>query len=265
MSIASEITRLQGVKADILQAIADKGVTVPVGSALDDCPALIASIPTGPGEIPSDYTQVRYLEVIGYDGTITTDPCFRNLNQTMKFSDKVQIDIDFKLSEDFTTGNHVFTFLYIGTITQYFFSNISGVSSSELGQGVRFDYNSNGFVKKWTTIAREFDASISMRLNGTNGEGFVNGEKVTAYGGNDGSASILLLDYQGNSYYYKGTKLYSFKIFDGDTDILKADYVPVIRNSDSRPGLYNRVNGNFYKTGQYSYTPTGVSAGPIVT
>lgn len=44
MSIASEITRLQGVKSDILQAIADKGVTVPAGSALDDCPALIASI-----------------------------------------------------------------------------------------------------------------------------------------------------------------------------------------------------------------------------
>lgn len=47
MSIASEITRLQGVKSDILTAIADKGVTVPVDSMLDDCPDLIASIPTG--------------------------------------------------------------------------------------------------------------------------------------------------------------------------------------------------------------------------
>lgn len=47
MSIASEITRLQGVKSDILQAIANKGVTVPAGSALDDCPALIASISVG--------------------------------------------------------------------------------------------------------------------------------------------------------------------------------------------------------------------------
>lgn len=47
MSIASEITRLQGVKSDILTAIGDKGVTVPAGSALDDCPGLIASIPSG--------------------------------------------------------------------------------------------------------------------------------------------------------------------------------------------------------------------------
>ena len=44
MSIASEITRLQGVKADILTAIGNKGVIVPAGSALDDCPGLIADI-----------------------------------------------------------------------------------------------------------------------------------------------------------------------------------------------------------------------------
>ena len=31
MSIASEIERLYGVRGDILQAIADKGVTVPAG------------------------------------------------------------------------------------------------------------------------------------------------------------------------------------------------------------------------------------------
>lgn len=49
MSIASEITRLQGVKADILTAIADKGVTVPAGSALDDCPSLIGDIEQGGG------------------------------------------------------------------------------------------------------------------------------------------------------------------------------------------------------------------------
>ena len=50
MSIASEITRLQGVKSNILSAIADKGVTVPVGSALADCPELIASISGGGGD-----------------------------------------------------------------------------------------------------------------------------------------------------------------------------------------------------------------------
>lgn len=49
MSIASEIVRLQGVKANILQAIADKGVEVPSGSVLANCPDLIASISGGGG------------------------------------------------------------------------------------------------------------------------------------------------------------------------------------------------------------------------
>lgn len=53
MSIASEITRLQGVKSDILTAISDKGVTVPAGSALDDCPNLIGQISGGGGPYPS--------------------------------------------------------------------------------------------------------------------------------------------------------------------------------------------------------------------
>lgn len=75
MSIASEITRLQGVKADILQAIRDKGVEVPVGSALGDCPALIASISGGGGGGGVPYlknimptTGVKVVDESGYIG-----------------------------------------------------------------------------------------------------------------------------------------------------------------------------------------------------
>ena len=49
MSIESEITRLQGVKSDILAAIEAKDVIVPPGAALADCPALIAAITSGGG------------------------------------------------------------------------------------------------------------------------------------------------------------------------------------------------------------------------
>lgn len=47
MSIASEISRLQGVKENIIQAIIDKGVDVPSGAALADCVDLIAAISGG--------------------------------------------------------------------------------------------------------------------------------------------------------------------------------------------------------------------------
>lgn len=50
MSIASEITRLNGAKADIIQAITDKGVTVPSSAKLDDMALLIASITGGGGD-----------------------------------------------------------------------------------------------------------------------------------------------------------------------------------------------------------------------
>lgn len=54
MSIQSEITRLQGVKSDILATIEAKDVIVPPGAALADCPALIASISSGGGATLGD-------------------------------------------------------------------------------------------------------------------------------------------------------------------------------------------------------------------
>lgn len=53
MTVGSEIARLQGVKANILDAIAAKGITVPSGAKLADCPSLISSI-SGGGEFTAD-------------------------------------------------------------------------------------------------------------------------------------------------------------------------------------------------------------------
>ena len=47
MSIASEIQRLQGVRTNIFDAITNKGVTVPSGAKLADCPDLISQITGG--------------------------------------------------------------------------------------------------------------------------------------------------------------------------------------------------------------------------
>lgn len=49
MSIASEIQRISGCREDIKNAIAAKGVTVPVTATLSSCPDLIDSIQTGGG------------------------------------------------------------------------------------------------------------------------------------------------------------------------------------------------------------------------
>lgn len=49
MSIASEITRLSGVRSDIFTSITNKGVTVPQTATFSSCPGLIDSIVTGGG------------------------------------------------------------------------------------------------------------------------------------------------------------------------------------------------------------------------
>lgn len=70
MTVASEIARIQGVKANILDAIAAKGVTVSSGAKLADCPDLIASITGGGGAIQkivqpveSFYQSVKNIEL----------------------------------------------------------------------------------------------------------------------------------------------------------------------------------------------------------
>lgn len=75
MSIASEITRLQGVKSDILQAIADKGVTVPADSMLDDCPGLIGDIQGG------SFLQI---EELNWCGMITLPSSFSEYSFVLK-------------------------------------------------------------------------------------------------------------------------------------------------------------------------------------
>ena len=76
MSIESEITRLQSVKSNILHAIADKGVEVPSGSKLANCPGLIASI-SGGGSFESDnivnIVPINKMAVVDSNGYIGFD------------------------------------------------------------------------------------------------------------------------------------------------------------------------------------------------
>ena len=125
MSIASEITRLQNDRSDIFASLTNKGVTVPANATYDDVAGLIDDIPTGGGEIPDGYTPVRYLKVNGEH-----DACFRYNGTRANYSDKITADVDFVLSDDFTSGKKSFTLFYLDTMTNYFHT----------------DYNSN---KQW--------------------------------------------------------------------------------------------------------------------
>ena len=73
MSIANEIQRLQGVRANIFDAITNKGVSVPSGAKLADCPELISLISGGSGGVPylkniMPTTGVKVVDENGYIG-----------------------------------------------------------------------------------------------------------------------------------------------------------------------------------------------------
>lgn len=65
MSIATEITRLQGAKASLKTAIENKGVTVSSSALIDAYPALVDSIPTGGGAV-----EEKTVNFVDFDGTL---------------------------------------------------------------------------------------------------------------------------------------------------------------------------------------------------
>ena len=62
MSISTEITRLQGAKADIKTAIEAKGVTVSSSTKLDGYATLVGNIQTGPTVTQDSTTKVVTIE-----------------------------------------------------------------------------------------------------------------------------------------------------------------------------------------------------------
>lgn len=146
MSIASEITRLYGVRGDILHAIADKGVTVPSGAKLADCPDLIAAI-TGGGGVEGDIvisdsakfknffplnlndSYDRISSDLIYNGIAfsSSNPLIINANFQVDLSDSFEIAVTFKKTFQYDTSGRClfgclltyfknFTLEYDGTV-----------------------------------------------------------------------------------------------------------------------------------------------------
>ena len=79
MSIASEITRLQGAKADIKSAIEAKGVTVPSNAKLDTYDTYIDEISSGP---PTKLTDLNTNITEYFDYVDNLGGSFGSLNST---------------------------------------------------------------------------------------------------------------------------------------------------------------------------------------
>lgn len=252
MSIASEITRLQGVKSDILTAIADKGVTVPADSALDDCPGLIASIPTGGGSIPDEYQRVLYLEING-----TGDPSISNVC-TLKFSDK--LCMTYQIAVEQTDGAKY----YCLAMRSYNGDKEIRVANIKNAEGLTYRFNTKIVIPN-NEIQINFDTfqeflQITTYADDSKTYAIINGQTASINAVDTHDASLILFHYN-NFGNYTGTKFFGCQVYDGNSDTLIHNIVPVYRKSDSKPGIYDTVAGRWWsRTGTY----TTVNVGPAV-
>ena len=228
MSIASEITRLQGVKSDILQAIANKGVTVPAGSALDDCPALIASIPTG-GSLPAGYQQCQYVK------NVAPGQIFSQGGAPYLITDVSKDDIItfyYEISKDATS------WIPEVKIISYYFSD------TRSSRGIRVRTNSsenstiiNGFNTN-QTLSGLLKSVLVTRYGNTSFD--INGVSYSdSYPGNT-LRNLDLIFYVDNAA-VAGGKLFYLRIYSIDK-VLKHEFLPMKKNSTTDV-LYDTVSG----------------------
>lgn len=96
MSIADQVQRLNGVKADIIEAIKGKGVDVPSGTMLDECPGLISSISGGGGDVSVSLanimptTGIKVVDGDGYIGGNFLGAYYPNTSYYNNFAIKVE-------------------------------------------------------------------------------------------------------------------------------------------------------------------------------
>ena len=240
MSIASEIQRLQGVKSDILEAIADKGVTVPAGSALADCPELIGSI--GGGSLPDN---IKLLTALYYQDSV--GDCVKDLNLPISTTDEILLESAF-----------VWGATYPQNVYEYFF-DVSGFILT-VGVMMQNNCNSNPVVRIYLSGELYYSSMSYNQLQ----KGFLLRIKRNACSIND----ILIPKDSGtfatesgtlNAVFCNSSKAHPvalpiihLRINDSDGNI-KYDFYPAKDTSSNLLGLWENKTGTFFAAGSGAY------------
>lgn len=187
-------------------------------------------------DLPASYTAVEYLESSGTQYIDTGVPCHYN-----KF-----VDIDFmytgsKLSDYPNEGGSVFG--------AHGWSKANGVYEKCIywcGYG-KIAYTFAVGTKYNVTTVSETQSKITNLDSGE--EGTTRTLDKTSQKGYAPFNFFLYTNrsdyWQAGWYYWAIARIYSCKLFDSDKVWLRY-FVPCVRNSDSKPGMYDRVNNAFY-------------------
>ena len=202
--------------------------------------------------LPNDYQEVEYIQ-----SNATSYTSGQYINTGLNITENTGFDIDFEIENDFVTSesgaswwgeilgnadtNWPTNFIELGTWTG---KDLSGYFRMGGSTGGYADYA--GLQKNV-----RLQASLRNRVY-TNPLNQTTTISTNSFKSN-GSLMVFARSWGGNMNAFSRMKLYSLKLYDGDT--LIRDFVPCYRKSDDEVGLYDILNNVFYTnqgTGEFS-------------
>ena len=240
MSIASEISRLQGVKSDILQAISDKGVTVPAGSTLADCPSLIASISGGGGgggDIPEDYDRLLSItNGTGYTSGINLNNYAFPLNveSNDRFIFSITIGTSFSASnpELDLIMNYPIRFIGFSLDNDYWYRTNAPIYVNSQGGQLYMSKGRSYVIEQW---------SGKIKVNGTE-------YTISTNTGNQNQSITQIMTIAGNT--PQQIYIHGIDVIDENGNY-KYNLVPVNNKNSGRKGLFDTVSQTFLDLNNY--------------
>ena len=206
--------------------------------------AMSAASAFAAGTLPAGYTEVQYIESSGT----------QNLNTGIAPKTTTRVVCDFQYTV--VDGSAQCGWGSTGSKESFFFG-VAGDGTFKASVSGNFTVSPTGVAAD--TDRHTFDISMSaLKLDGTAFANATTSPFSNAASGNTLYLFALHAGWSPNVVNYASMRIYSCKIYDGET--LVRDFVPVVRASDSKAGLYDLETDAFFGNGG-----TGdFSAGPEV-
>lgn len=178
-----------------------------------------------------EYTPIDWIQATGTQ--------YINTGYTQQ-SDSARIEANVHV---YGGGNHAFIFggysvgagvTWSSVVNVYFIWIYVNDARTATGDDGHDPYGASGDVELKIEVnptAQTITENGVVKATGAGSDPSQNAQPYCIFARSDGSHLI-------------GAKLYSFKIY--DNDVLVRDFIPVVRNADGKPGLWDNVTRQFY-------------------
>jgi len=234
-TIAEQLTQLESDRQDLVDNLETKGITGLSGDeTFTELVPEVLNIPSGGGDIPSEYQQLLYLE------TTSRNKNSNYIDLNLYPNQDTEIELLFSSSEYSKSFMSYYDRLF-GAESNLFSLEKSGQNNDN----VSLNYsNTNYSFSLYGT--KYINTPITIKLNK---EGIYRDDTlITSISANDFQCSntLYLFSNNGGQYADKDGKwiLYYCKI--RQNNVLIRDLLPVMRIADNKKGLYDITNKVFY-------------------